>query len=274
MGPARTRPRCTPTGRGRSAGHVYPDADCRRRRPTALRRGRFRDPGMRKRGPLGLGTEFESSARTHRTTTSARSTGARPNGWAGPCRTSIGSSATASRLHRRYGSPDGRAARRSNASARRRDRRGCLVARSPTRSPTGGEDHVRRRLSRPIRPRRRGARAVVLALFDLEPRRRQRLRTGVHAVGDSSGRSSSCSPTCSTRGRCDRSSTSIPMLTRRHAVVVALVTDPDLDDDSVRDEPASLTDVYEVGSGARRRGGANRLATGCTAGARRAGGIG
>ena len=39
---------------------VYPDVFAAQRIVIAMRRGRFRDPGLRRRGPLGLGTEFES----------------------------------------------------------------------------------------------------------------------------------------------------------------------------------------------------------------------
>ena len=39
---------------------VYPDVFAAQRLVLALRHGRFRDPGLRRRGPLGLGTEFES----------------------------------------------------------------------------------------------------------------------------------------------------------------------------------------------------------------------
>ena len=39
---------------------VYPDLPAARRLAMSVRQGRFRDPGRRTRGPLGLGTEFES----------------------------------------------------------------------------------------------------------------------------------------------------------------------------------------------------------------------
>jgi uncharacterized protein (DUF58 family) len=39
---------------------VYPDLVAARRLALAVRQGRFRDPGRLPRGPLGLGTEFES----------------------------------------------------------------------------------------------------------------------------------------------------------------------------------------------------------------------
>ena len=39
---------------------VYPDLPTARRLATSVRAGTFRDEGLRRRGPLGLGTEFES----------------------------------------------------------------------------------------------------------------------------------------------------------------------------------------------------------------------
>ncbi|HEU5244850.1 MAG TPA: DUF58 domain-containing protein, partial [Gaiellaceae bacterium] len=39
---------------------VYPDLPAARRLASAVRAGKFRDEGLRRRGPLGLGTEFES----------------------------------------------------------------------------------------------------------------------------------------------------------------------------------------------------------------------
>lgn len=40
--------------------HVYPDLHAARRLASAVRQGRFRDPGKLTRGPFGLGTDFES----------------------------------------------------------------------------------------------------------------------------------------------------------------------------------------------------------------------
>src|SRR5207244_12967529 len=51
---------CTFDADGGAALLVYPDVFAAQRRIVALRCGRFRDPGLRTRGPLGLGTEFES----------------------------------------------------------------------------------------------------------------------------------------------------------------------------------------------------------------------
>ena len=52
--------RCTFKGEGTAGLLVYPDVVAAQRVVVALRRGRFRDPGLRTRGPLGLGTDFES----------------------------------------------------------------------------------------------------------------------------------------------------------------------------------------------------------------------
>jgi uncharacterized protein (DUF58 family) len=52
--------RCTFDGKETAPVLVYPDVYAAHRIVTALRRGRFRDPGLRTRGPLGLGTDFES----------------------------------------------------------------------------------------------------------------------------------------------------------------------------------------------------------------------
>ena len=51
---------CTFDGKESAAVVVYPDVVAAQRVVTELRRGRFRDPGLRTRGPLGLGADFES----------------------------------------------------------------------------------------------------------------------------------------------------------------------------------------------------------------------
>ena len=117
------------------------------------------------------------------------------------------------------------AARRGDRRRGRRRRRGGR-ARRPRR-----RDRVRARGDcGSLPPRRRGARAVVRGA--LRPRAgadRQRLRARVRAASAGrSARSCSCSPTCSRRRRRSRCVDAIPMLARRHAVVVASATDPDL----------------------------------------------
>ncbi len=46
-------------GGGEAEVRVYPDLPAARRIATSVRRSRFRDQGLRGKGPLGLGTEFE-----------------------------------------------------------------------------------------------------------------------------------------------------------------------------------------------------------------------
>ena len=46
-------------GGGEAEVRVYPDLPAARRIATSVRRSRFRDQGLRGRGPMGLGTEFE-----------------------------------------------------------------------------------------------------------------------------------------------------------------------------------------------------------------------
>jgi uncharacterized protein (DUF58 family) len=52
--------RCTFAGEGEAPVLVYPDVVAAQRLVVAIRRAQFRDPGLRARGPLGLGTDFES----------------------------------------------------------------------------------------------------------------------------------------------------------------------------------------------------------------------
>ena len=75
----------------------------------------------------------------------------------------------------------------------------------------------------------RRRRAVVAALFDLEPRAgRQRLRARIRADRGAKRAFVLVSPTCSRRPPPGRSLDALPVLARRHAVVVA-GRDPDLD---------------------------------------------
>ena len=62
---------------------VYPDLPAARRLAASVRAGKFRDEGLRRRGPSVSERSSTPSATTRRTTTSARSTGARPRGSAG-----------------------------------------------------------------------------------------------------------------------------------------------------------------------------------------------
>src|SRR3954449_7402748 len=224
---------------------VYPDMPAARRLALAVRPGRFREPGLVPRGPLGLGTEFES-VREYQPDDDIRQVNWR---------------ATA-----RLGRP------MSNDYRLERDREVvCLVDAGRLMSAPLGDrtrldaavdaavavalvadavgdrcgtvafdDEVRRRLP----PRRAGGDSVVEALFDLEPRPVESdYELAFRAVGGSK-RSlvivlTDLLDEAAARSLVD----AVPVLARRHAVVVASCTDPDLEA-LVRTEPARASDAY------------------------------
>jgi uncharacterized protein (DUF58 family) len=224
---------------------VYPDMPAARRLALAVRLGRFREQGLLPRGPLGLGTEFES-VRDYQPDDDIRQVNWR---------------ATA-----RLGRP------MSNEYRLERDREVlCLVdAGRLMAAPLGDrtrldaavdaavtialvadvvgdrcgaiafDDRVRRRLP----PRRAGGPAVVQALYDIEPRPVESdYELAFHAVGGSK-RSLVILLTDLLDQAAARSLVeAVPVLARRHAVVVASCADPDLES-LVSTEPTGAADVY------------------------------
>ncbi len=219
---------------------VYPDLPAARRLASAVRAGKFRRRGPAPRGPLGLGTEFESvreysARRRHPPGELARDRAAR----AADVEPVPGRARPGRRLRRRLRPPDGGSVRRPDAPRRRarrggRGRRRRRRARRPVR-----RDRVRRRTcSRSLPPRRAGARDVVRGAVRPRAACRWRATTSSRSPTSaaSSARSSSSSPTCSRsrrpgrssrRCRCSRGGT--PSSWRASA-------DPDLDA-AVRSEP-------------------------------------
>jgi uncharacterized protein (DUF58 family) len=248
---------CTSDADGGAALLVYPDVFAAQRVVIALRRGRFRDPGLRTRGPLGLGTEFES-VRDYLPDDDVRQ---------------INWQATA-----RVGRP------MSNQYRIEQDRdvvclldAGRLMAAPLDVEPIAGlgggahqitrldaavdavtmvalvadelgdrcgvtiyDSEIRRRLA----PRRTGGKAVVRTVLDVEPA----LVDSDHdlafrAVG---GVKRALIVVCTdlvdqaaARSLLD----AVPVLARRHAVVIASVRDPDLEA-PLRTEPVTPRDVY------------------------------
>jgi uncharacterized protein (DUF58 family) len=224
---------------------VYPDLPAARRLALAVRLGRFREQGMLPRGPLGLGTEFES-VRDYQPDDDIRQVNWR---------------ATA-----RLGRP------MSNDYRLERDREVlCLVdAGRLMAAPLGDrtrldaavdaavavalvadavgdrcgavafDDEIRRRLP----PRRAGGEAVVEALYDIEPRPVESDYELAFQALEGAKRSlvillTDLLDEAAARSMLD----AVPVLARRHAVVVASCSDPDLDA-LVRTEPADTADVY------------------------------
>jgi uncharacterized protein (DUF58 family) len=225
---------------------VYPDVATAQRLAQAVRSGRFRHEGLR-RGPLGLGTEFEL-VRDYLPDDDVRQVNWR---------------ATA-----RLGRP------MSNQYRVERDRDVVCVIDSGRlmTGPVGGGTRLDAavdaavavalvadalgdrcgvvcfdsELTRVLEPRRAGASHVIRALFDLEPRpvdsdyelafrkvaggKRSLLLVLTDVIDESAAR-----PLLR----------AVPVVTRRHAVICASATDPDLAE-AVAGEPENETDVYRA----------------------------
>ena len=241
--------RCTFDGKETAPLLVYPDVFAAHRIVSALRRGRFRDPGLRTRGPLGLGTDFES-IRDY-----APDDDVRQINW---------------RATARVGRP------MSNVYRIEQDRDVvCLVDAGRLMSaPLETEHTTLTRLDaavdavtmvalvadelgdrcgvtvfdaeilRRLAPRRNGGRAVVRTILDVEPR-------AVDADYDLAFRSIGGAKRALVLVFTDlldeaaaRSLiNAVPVLSRRHALVVASVRDPDLDA-ALRQPPQRPRDVY------------------------------
>jgi len=224
---------------------VYPDLPAARRLALAVRQGRFRDPGRITRGPLGLGTDFES-IRDYLPDDDVRQVN-----WPATIRTGRPMSnqyrveqdrdvvcvVDAGRL---MAAPIGDRTRLDAAvdavaavalvADELGDRCGVVVF----------DDQVRRQLS----PRRAGADAVVRAIFDAEP-------SPVDADYELAFRTVGAGKRALVLVLVDLLEEAaarplvdaMPVLTGRHAVVVAGVTDPDLDA-AIREPPTAVGDVY------------------------------
>ncbi len=236
-------------GAGTTEVLVYPDLVTARRLALAVRQGSFRDPGRRARGPLGLGTELET-IRDYQPDDDIRQLN-----WAATQRT---------------GRP------MSNTFRLEQDRDVvCLVdAGRLMAAPTGNGAPVRTRLDtavdsaaavalvadelgdrvgaiafdaglrRQLRPRHRGASAVVQALFDVEP-------TAVDSDYEPAFRAVAAGKRAlvlvlgdlldEAAGRALLDA--LPLLARRHHVVVASAFDADVEK-RVTDVPRTPLDVY------------------------------
>jgi uncharacterized protein (DUF58 family) len=234
---------------------VYPDVFAAQRLVIALRRGRFRDPGLRTHGPLGLGTEFES-VRDYLPDDDVRQIN-----WQATERTGRPMS-NQYRIEqdrdvvclldtgRLMAAPLTRAADTTHSEARA-TRLDAAVDAVPMVALVADElgdrcgvtvydSEVRRRLA----PRRAGGKAVVRTILDVEP-------TLVDSDHDLAFRAvggvkralivvlTDLVDEAAARSLLD----AVPVLARRHAVVVASVRDPDLDAPLVN-APQIPRDVY------------------------------
>ncbi len=227
--------------------HVYPDLPAASRLVDAVRRGRFRETGLRTRGALGLGTDFES-IRDYLPDDDIRQVN-----WAATDR--LGR--PMSNQYRIEQDRDvvvaldaGRLMSAPLAGGTRLDVAVDAVAAVAAVADELGDrcglvafdGQVRRH----VRPGRRAARNVVAALFDLEPTRQESdYALAFHRVGSSKRAFVLVLTDLLEPAAAQPLVDAIPILARRHHVVVAGATDPDLEA-LLEAEPETEVDVYRA----------------------------
>lgn len=223
---------------------VYPDLIGARRLAESVRRGRFRDPGRHSRGPMGLGTEFES-IRDYLPDDDIRQVN-----WKATLR--MGRA-----MSNQYRIEQDRqmmclldTGRLMAAPLHDRTRLDAAVDVVTALSVVADELGDRCGLiafdasvKRHLDPRRAGARRVVSAIFDLEPSENDSdYERAFHLVG-SAKRSFVVVFTDLIDEAAARSLVeAIPVLARHHSLVVATAADPDLDE-LIGARPEELHDV-------------------------------
>jgi uncharacterized protein (DUF58 family) len=224
---------------------AYPDLPAARRLVIALRKGRFREPGRRTRGELGLGTDFESvrdyvpddDVRQINWLATARTGRPMSNQYRVEQDRDVTCVVDAGRL---MTAPVGNFTRLDAAVD-------ALTAIALVADEVGdrvGLIAFDREIRRRVHTRRAGGRAVIEAVLDIEPRavdsdydlafrsvggaKRGLVLVFTDLVDEAAARSLLAS---------------VPVLARRHAVVVASVSDPDLQHAMTR-VPESPLQVY------------------------------
>ena len=251
---------------------VYPDLPAARRLALAVRTGAFRESGRRSRGPLGLGTEFESirdylpddDIRQVNWPATARLGRPMSNQYRIEQDRDVICVLDCGRL---MAAPLSGGATRLDAAIDAATAVGLVADELGDRCGTVAFDAA---VHRRVAPRRRGGEALVRSVYDLQP-----------APVDSDYELAFRSVAASRRALvivftdlieevAARSLVlAVPVLARRHEVVVAGVVDPDLDA-LVRAPPAGELDVYRAAAAldvlaareraaARVRGGGARV---------------
>ncbi len=226
---------------------VYPDLPAARRLALSVRRGRFRDPGRLTRGPLGLGTDFES-IREYLPDDDVRQIN-----WPATQRTGR----PMSNQFRVEQDRDivcvvdtGRLMAAPIADRTRLDAALDAVAAVAYVADELGDragvlafdETVRRHL----RPRRRGSDAVVRAVYDLEPRPVDAdYELAFRTVGGGKRAFVIVFTDLLDEAAASALLEAVPVLTRRHAVAIASCRDPDLTDLLTR-PPDDQADVFSA----------------------------
>ncbi len=218
---------------------VFPDLPSARRLALAVREGRFRDPGVRTRGPIGLGTEFER-VRDYLPDDDIRQVNWRATARAGRPMSNQHRVAQDQEIMvvldvgRLMAAPLGDRTRCDEAldaatalalvADELGDRCGALAF----------DDEIRRR----VRPGRATGTDVVRATFDLEPSERDSdYELAFRTIGGGKRALvvvlSDLLDEAAARALVD----AVPVLTRRHAVLVASARDPDIESLAAGDDP-------------------------------------
>jgi uncharacterized protein (DUF58 family) len=226
---------------------VYPDLPGARRIATSVRRGRFREEG-RRRGPIGIGTEFESvrdylpddDVRVVNWRATARLGRPMSNQYRVERDRDVICLVDCGRL---MAAPLGDATR-LDVTLDAAVAVGAVADELGDRSGAiAFDDDVRRSL----RPRRRGARAIVRALFDVEPRHvNSDYELAFASVGEAKRAFVLVLTDLLEESAARPLLDALPVLARRHSVAVASVADTDLDE-AIRREPRRPLDVYRAG---------------------------
>jgi uncharacterized protein (DUF58 family) len=224
---------------------VYPDMPAAWRLVLAVRQGRFRDPGRLTRGPLGLGTDFES-IRDYLPDDDIRQVNWRATARVGRpmsnqyrveqdrdvvCLLDIGRLMAAPLGDRtRLDATVDAATAVALVADEVGDRAGVIAF----------DDRVRRRLP----PARGGGDAVVRAVFDIEPTMVDSdYELAFRAVGSGKRAFVLVLTDLLEEAAAQPLVDAVPVLARRHAVVVAGVADPDLEQ-MMHTPPQAPADVY------------------------------
>jgi len=242
---------------------VFPDLPAARRLALAVRTGRFRDSGHQSRGPLGLGTEFESirdyepddDIRQVNWPATARLGRAMSNQYRVEQDRDVICVLDCGRL---MAAPLPGGATRLDAALDAATAVGLVADELGDRCGTLAFDAaVLRRLA----PRRRGGDALVRALFDIQPSALDSDYELAFRSVASSKRALVIVFTDLIEEVAARSLVrAVPVLARRHEVVVAGVVDPDLDA-LLRARPEHELDVLRAAAALDVLGARERAAT-------------
>lgn len=224
---------------------VYPDLPAARRLALAVRQGLFRDAGQLSRGPLGLGTDFES-IRDYLPDDDIRQVNWRASERAG--RPMSNQYRVESERELRLLIDAGRLMRSPLRDRTRLDAAiDAAVAVALVADEVGdrvGALAFDDRIRREIRPRRAGGDAVVRALFDLEPSEADAdYERAFQAVEGAKRALIVVFCDLLDEGAARPLVDAVPVLARRHAVLVASVVDPDVQA-LVATPPDTTADVY------------------------------